>query len=85
MTSISYFVTENINMAAYLICLGFSMNILRPEYGTRALFEFTECTELLAAIVGYERGNAGAKRLLNTRSRLYQDSSAVVRSGGSNP
>jgi len=76
------FTTESIDLAAYLVCLGYSFNILRPTGGTRALFEFGEVPDLLQAIVNYERGDNGAKRLLNTRSRLYREASETMKKGG---
>jgi hypothetical protein len=80
--SIQLFTTESLDLAAYLVLLGYHLNILSPAFGTRALFEFPESSDLLMAIVGYERGNDGAKRLLNIRSRLYREASLVARSGG---
>jgi len=75
------FTTESIDLAAYLVCMGYSFIILRPAGGTRALFEFGEVPNLLLAIVSYERGENGAKRLLNARSRLYREASEVMKRG----
>ena len=81
MTSIQFFPTESINLATYLVYLGYSLNILPPTSGTRAVFEFTVSPDLLAAVIGYERNDHSAKALLNIRGRLYRESSAVVRQG----
>lgn len=83
MTSIQLFTTENLDLAAFLICMGYSMNILRPTCGTRALFEFVTSSGLVQAIINYESGSpTPAKRLLNTRSRLYREASNVVKREG---
>jgi hypothetical protein len=82
-TSIELFTVDGINLATYLVCLGFNLNILPPATGTRALFEFVMSPELAKAIIGYERRGNTAKTLLDTRGRLYKESSAIVRGGGS--
>lgn len=81
-TSIQFFTIENINLASYLVFSGHNLNILPPTNGTRALFEFPVSPELLTAVISYERGDHGAKALLDTRGRLYKEASAVVRKGG---
>lgn len=80
-SSIQFFTVEGINLAAYLVYLGYSLNILPPASGTRAQFEFVMSPGLIMAVAGYERGDHGAKALLDIRGRLYKESSAVVRKG----
>jgi hypothetical protein len=79
MTSIQLFTTESLDLAAYLVSLGYNLNILPPRIGTRAIFEFLESSNLVQSIIGYERGNDGARRLLNIRSRLYREASQIVK------
>lgn len=83
--SIQYLTIENINLATYLVFLGFNLNILPPLSGSRALFKFMLTPELTKAVISYEQGEDQAKGLLDTRGRLYREASAVVdrnRKGG---
>lgn len=80
--SIQFFTIEGINLATYLVYLGYSLNILPPASGTRAQFEFVMSPDLMKAVAGFERNDDGAKSLLDIRGRLYRESSLVVRGGG---
>jgi len=77
MSSQRVFQTTSIDTAANLTALGFTSAVL-PGPDNRAIFEFQDSEELRAAIIDYERGGF-AKRLLNTRSRLYREASEVMR------
>lgn len=81
-TSIQFFTIEGINLATYLVYLGYSLNILPPASGSRAQFEFVMSPELMMAVAGFERNDNGAKSLLDLRGRLYKEASAAVRGGG---
>lgn len=82
-TSERVFETESIDLASYLAAAGATPTIEQSPGGNKALFTFIETLDLLAAIVDYERGAAlPAKRLLNVRSWLYREASAVVRRRG---
>lgn len=77
------FETDSIDLASFLSAAGYAPTVERHHGGIRALFTFTECPELLTTIVNYERGaSLPAKRLLNSRSRLYREASDVVKRGG---
>jgi len=82
-TSQRVFETESIDLAAYLAAAGITPTIEKVIDGKRALFTFCENSQLLAAIINYERGAAlPAKRLLNVRSWLWREASNVVKRGG---
>ncbi len=80
--SIQFLTIEGINLATYLVYLGYQLNILPPSTGTRAQFEFLMSPELMLSVVGYEHGDHGAKALLDIRGKLYKEASAVVRRAG---
>jgi hypothetical protein len=76
------FETESIDLASFLTASGYTPAICRNAVGSRALFEFQSSTDLSRAIVAYESGaTLPAKRLLNVRSRLFREASAVVKGG----
>lgn len=77
------FETDSIDLASFLVAHGAHPTIEQAPCGKRALFTFSETTELLAAVIGYETGAAlPAKRLLNVRSWLYRQASDVVKRNG---
>jgi len=77
------FKTDSIDLASYLAAYGATPTIEQVPGSKRALFTFTETTDLLAAVIGYETGALlPAKRLLNVRSWLYREASNVVKQKG---
>ena len=83
MASQRVFETESIDLAAYLVTAGYVVATTLNPGDHRATFQIEETPNLYCDIVGYESGmTAPAKRLLNVRSRLFREASAVVRSGG---
>lgn len=83
MTSQRVFETDSIDLASYLTAYGATPTIEQSPGCKRALFSFNETPDLLAAVIGYERGAViPAKRLLNVRSWLYREASNVVKRGG---
>lgn len=73
---------ESIDLAAFLVTVGYEVQLYRDQTGRRAIFAFVEDSNLHGAIVDYERGAVlPAKRLLNSRSWLFREASRVVRGG----
>lgn len=82
-TSQRVFEIESIDLAAYLVTAGYTVTTTLNPGDHRATFQIEETPNLYIDIASYESGvTAPAKRLLNTRSRLFREASAVVRSGG---
>lgn len=76
------FRTDSIDLAAYLVTAGYVVATTLNPGDHRATFQITETPSLYSDIAGYESGvTAPAKRLLNVRSRLFREASAVVRGG----
>ncbi len=86
MNSLRLFQTESLDLASYLAVAVAAPVIELATRGKRALFTFPETTDLLTAVVNYERGESlPAKRLLNARSWLFREASSVVKNGGARP
>jgi len=67
------FRTDSIDLAAYLMTVGFTPLIICPDGERRAIFVFAKTAPLLVAIVGYEVNcSLPAKRLLEVRRRLFE-------------
>ncbi len=73
--------TTSIDLATFLAVLAYIVTATKPSDGdNRAVFEIEQKPELFQDIAAYESGaTAPAKRLLNIRSRLFREASAVVR------
>lgn len=69
--------TDSIDLSAYLIFRNYQINVTGGDH--RAVFEVEQKPELFQDIAAYESGaTAPAKRLLNIRSRLFREASAVM-------
>lgn len=72
--------TDSIDLTTYLSTKGYSVNVTCQPGDTRATFEVEQKPSLFTDIADYESGGtAPAKKLLNSRSYLYRQASAVVR------
>ena len=82
MTSPRAYRTTSIDLASFMAAIGYTVHVSRVQGETRATFEVEQTDTLFSDIAGYESGaTAPAKRLLNVRSRLFREATAVTKGG----
>lgn len=84
MASPRVYTTPSLDLCAFLVVLrDYQYSVTLDPGENRASFNIEYSPRLFEDIADYEAGGAvPAKRLLNARSRLFREASAVVRGGG---